>query len=57
MCLFQTLKSLPIFISKATNTFPIWVKRKQELLERVPAIKDTTKYVIATLTFSNSDVA
>lgn len=54
---FSNTQSLPIFISKGTNTFQTWVRRKQELLERVHAIKDTTEYVIVTFSFSNSDVA
>lgn len=54
---FSNTQPLPVFISKATNTFQTWARRKQKLLERVHAIKETTKYVIATFSFSNSDVA
>lgn len=54
---FLNIQSLPIFISKVTNTFQTWVRRKQKLLERVHAIKDTTKYVTAAFSFSNSDIA
>lgn len=52
---FADTQSLPIFVSKHSKLRS--GKKERKLLERVHAIKDTTKYIIATFSFTNSDTA